>query len=211
MHIEHFHQVLVPQVSDPTSSSHRRKSRNTTKIKTTRSITLSIHYLVQETYCSKHPKHQSPNSLTLPLPFNGLSVSPAIMSFSKSSLGPSRMFYPPFQMIGKSLLLHKQIERKNTQNFACVFEYRGLHHPNCNIRYRCCYLFYRFVLQGKPAIQTHFNLHDWQTIIDQLKVCLQPELTCEWVNSAHTDNMITGSDCNPSGVAGSTGLQWIQR
>ncbi|PLW04371.1 hypothetical protein PCASD_26515, partial [Puccinia coronata f. sp. avenae] len=46
---------------------------------------------------------------------------------------------------------------------------RGLHHPNFNMRYRCCYLFYRFILQGKPAIQSQFNLHSWQAIIDQLQ------------------------------------------
>lgn len=66
---------------------------------------------------------------------------------------------------------------------------RGLHHPNCNIRYRCCYLFYRFVLQGKPAIQTHFNLHDWQTIIDQLKdlIVIQAELPAQLASNGSRD------------------------
>ncbi|KAH9449870.1 hypothetical protein MJO29_010704 [Puccinia striiformis f. sp. tritici] len=66
---------------------------------------------------------------------------------------------------------------------------RGLHHPNCNIRYRCCYLFYRFVLQGKPAIQTHFNTHGWQAIIDQLKdlIVIQAELPAQLASNGSGD------------------------
>lgn len=67
---------------------------------------------------------------------------------------------------------------------------RGLHNPNRHVRYRCCYLFYRFVLQGKPAIQTHFNLNGWQAIIDQLKdlLVIQAEFPSSLVPSGSGDD-----------------------
>ncbi|KAA1118240.1 pre-tRNA nuclear export protein [Puccinia graminis f. sp. tritici] len=66
---------------------------------------------------------------------------------------------------------------------------RGLHNSDFNIRYRCCYLFYRFVLQGKPAIQTHFHPHDWQAIIDQLQdlIVIEAELPNRTVSNGSGD------------------------
>ncbi|MBW0473648.1 hypothetical protein O181_013363 [Austropuccinia psidii MF-1] len=71
-------------------------------------------------------------------------------------------------------------------------DHRGLHHPTLNIRFRCCYLFYRFVVQGKVALQTHLNFDGWLAIINQLKdlTVIQAQLTTSATSAAEADALV---------------------